>query len=61
MSRKNSDVFSEVVVGIFMVAVIALLGYFTIIISGVDMVFGRTRAQAELLPSTVRNTPSTTA
>ena len=46
MSRKNSDVFSEVVVGIFMVAVIALLGYFTIIISGVDMVFGRTRAQA---------------
>ena len=33
MSKKNSDVFSEVIVGIFMVAVIALLGYFTIIIS----------------------------
>ena len=48
MSRKNSDVFSEVVVGVFMVAVIALLGYFTIIISGVDMVFGRTRAQATI-------------
>ena len=48
MSRKNSDVFSEVVVGIFMVAVIALLGYFTIIISGVDMVFGRRRAQATI-------------
>ena len=48
MSRKNSDVFSEVVVGIFMVAVIALLGYFTIIISGVDMVFGRQRAQATI-------------
>ena len=48
MSRKNNDVFSEVVVGIFMVAVIALLGYFTIIISGVDMVFGRQRAQATI-------------
>ena len=48
MSRKNSDVFSEVVVGIFMVAVIALLGYFTIIISGVDLVFGRQRAQATI-------------
>ena len=48
MSRKNNDVFSEVVVGIFMVAVIALLGYFTIIISGVDMVFGRRRAQATI-------------
>ena len=48
MSRKNSDVFSEVVVGVFMVAVIALLGYFTIIISGVDLVFGRQRAQATI-------------
>ena len=48
MSRKNSDVFSEVVVGIFMVAVIALLGYFTIIISGMDMLFGRTRAKATI-------------
>ena len=48
MSRKNNDVFSEVVVGIFMVAVIALLGYFTIIISGMDMVFGRTRTKATI-------------
>ena len=48
MSRKNSDVFSEVVVGIFMVAVIALLGYFTIVISGVDIIFGRTRATATI-------------
>ena len=46
MSRKNKDVFSEVVVGLFMVAVIALLGYFTIIISGVDIMFGRKRATA---------------
>ena len=48
MSKKNSDVFSEVVVGIFMVAVIALLGYFTIIISGVDVMFGRKRATATI-------------
>ena len=48
MSKKNSDVFSEVVVGIFMVAVIALLGYFTIIISGVDVMFGRKRAIATI-------------
>ncbi len=46
MSRKNKDVFSEVVVGLFMVAVIALLGYFTIVISGVDIMFGRKRATA---------------
>ncbi len=47
MSRKKkNDVFSEVIVGVFMVAVIALLGYFTIIISGVDMVFGRSRTTA---------------
>ena len=48
MSRKNKDVFSEVVVGIFMVAVIALLGYFTIIISGVDIMFGRQRTTATI-------------
>jgi phospholipid/cholesterol/gamma-HCH transport system substrate-binding protein len=48
MSRKNGDVFSEVVVGIFMVAVIALLGYFTIVISGVDVMFGRKRATATI-------------
>ena len=48
MSKKNSDVFSEVIVGIFMVAVIALLGYFTIIISGMDVMFGRKRATATI-------------
>ena len=48
MSRKNKDFFPEVVVGVFMVAVIALLGYFTIIISGVDIMFGRKRAQATI-------------
>ena len=48
MSRKNKDVFSEVVVGLFMVAVIALLGYFTIVIAGVDIMFGRKRATATI-------------
>ena len=47
--KKNNDVFSEVIVGIFMVAVIALLGYFTIIISGVDVLFGRTRTAATVV------------
>ncbi len=41
--KKNKDVFSEVIVGIFMVAVLALLVYFTIVISGVDLVFGSRR------------------
>ncbi len=39
--KKNSDVFGELVVGVFMVAVLALLAYFTIVISGVDLLVGR--------------------
>lgn len=46
--KKNSDVFSEVVVGVFMVAVLALLVYFTVIISGVDVLFGREKALARI-------------
>ena len=46
MSRKNSDVFAEVIVGIFMVAVLALLAYFTIVISGVDLLLGRAKKSA---------------
>ena len=46
MSRKNSDVFAEVIVGIFMVAVLALLAYFTIVISGVDLLLGRAKTSA---------------
>ena len=42
MKRKN-EVFSETIVGIFMAAVLALLGYFTIIISGVDILVGRAK------------------
>lgn len=41
MSTRNKDPFSEAIVGIFMLAVLALLVYFTIIISGVDVLQGR--------------------
>ena len=40
MTRKNGDAFAEAVVGVFMLAVLALLGYFTIVISGVDILSG---------------------
>ena len=43
MSKKRSDVFAETIVGIFMAAVLALLVYFTIVISGVDIVVGHTK------------------
>jgi phospholipid/cholesterol/gamma-HCH transport system substrate-binding protein len=43
MKRKKSDVFAEMTVGIFMTAVLALLAYFTIVISGVDMFVGRSK------------------
>ena len=46
--KKNSDVFSEVVVGVCMVAVLALLVYFTVVISGVDVLFGREKALARI-------------
>ena len=48
MSKKNSDVFSEIVVGAFMLAVLALLGYFTIVISGVDVLKGRAKVRTRV-------------
>ncbi len=48
MSRKNKDVFSEFIVGVFMVAVLALLVYFTIVISGVDILTGRAKTTATI-------------
>ncbi len=41
--KKNSEVFSEIIVGVFMVAVLALLAYFTIMISGVELINGKSR------------------
>lgn len=46
MSKRKNDFFSEIVVGIFMIAVLGLLGYFTIVISGVDILTGRQRMTA---------------
>jgi len=48
MSAKNKDYFSEFIVGVFMVAVLALLVYFTIVISGVDLVLGREKTSARI-------------
>ena len=44
MSARKSDVFSEMIVGLFMLAVLALLVYFTVVISGVDVLTGREKA-----------------
>ncbi len=46
--KKRNDFFSELIVGIFMVAVLALLGYFTIVISGVDLLTGRERVNVSV-------------
>ena len=48
MSKKKNDAFSEAVVGLFMLAVLALLVYFTIVISGVDVLQGRTKVIADV-------------
>lgn len=39
--KKRNDTFSHAVVGLFMVALVALLAYFTIVVSGVDLLSGR--------------------
>ena len=41
--KKKNDIFAETIVGIFMAAVLALLVYFTIVISGVDILVGHTK------------------
>ena len=45
--KKNSEVFTEVIVGAFMAAVLGLLIYFTIIISGVDVFSGRAKVSRD--------------
>ena len=41
--KRKSEAFSQLVVGLFMITVLLLLGYFTIVISGVDILSGRNR------------------
>ena len=49
MSLKgNREVFSEVVVGVFMAAVLGLLVYFTIIISGVEVFGGKSKVPVKV-------------
>ncbi|MBR0198366.1 MAG: MCE family protein [Kiritimatiellae bacterium] len=49
MSTRRKDPFSEAIVGLFMLAVLALLVYFTIIISGVDVLQGRRKVVANVV------------
>ena len=53
MSGKRSDIFAETIVGIFMAAVLALLVYFTIVISGVDILVGRAKVPVKIVFSDV--------
>ena len=47
--KTNSEVFSEVIVGVFMVAVLGLLVYFTIIISGIEIFNGKSKVPVTVL------------
>lgn len=49
MGRKRKDSFNEAIVGIFMTAVILLLAYFTIVISGVDVLRGDTQVEMRVV------------
>lgn len=46
---KNGDWYKEVMVGIFMLVVLSLLGYFTIVISGVELLRDSKRETVEVL------------
>lgn len=48
MSKRKSEAFTQLIVGLFMIAVIALLGYFTIVISGADVLAGRSRTRLSI-------------
>lgn len=47
MSAKSQSILPEVITGLFVAAVIALLAFFTIVISGVDLLRGRHRSVRE--------------
>ena len=47
MKRKN-ETFSQAIVGLFMITVLLLLGYFTIVISGSDVIAGRNRVPVRI-------------
>lgn len=41
MATKKQSVLPEIITGIFVVAIVALLVFFTVVISGMDLVYGR--------------------
>ena len=43
--RRRKDTFAQAIVGIFMVTVLLLLGYFTIVISGVEIATGKRKVR----------------
>jgi len=51
--KRKSEAFSQLIVGLFMVTVLVLLGYFTIVVSGVDLLSGRNRAPVRIAFSKV--------
>lgn len=51
--KRKKDRFGQVLVGTFMIVVLVLLGYFTIVISGVDMMMGRARRPVQIAFSKV--------
>ena len=46
--KKKNDTFSHAIVGLFMVALVALLAYFTIVVSGVDLLSGRNHRRVSI-------------
>jgi phospholipid/cholesterol/gamma-HCH transport system substrate-binding protein len=51
--KKNSEFFKELMVGLFMVVVLGLLVYFTIIISGIDVLKGTSKIPVQAVFSDV--------
>lgn len=51
--KKKSESFTQALVGLFMITVLLLLGYFTIVISGVDVLAGRNRVPVKFAFSQV--------
>ena len=53
MSRRQGHSSADFITGVFMLTVLALLGYFTIVISGVDIIRGKERVKATVAFSQV--------
>ena len=51
--KRKSEAFTQGVVGVFMLTVLMLMGYFTIVISGVDLLSGHHRVPVKVAFSQV--------